>query len=255
MQFDNTSQSALASTYNLFSIADRNIGGSVVATANARALHEYLEVGRDFSNWIKSRIEQYGFTEGQDYVLARMSEQLSSGTKHLIEYHITIDMAKELAMVERNDKGKQARQYFIECERRAKAPDLNDPSFLRKALLEYAEKSLELEAEIEEKTEQLQIAAPKIEFHDAVNDATNCYTMAEAAKVLGSGQNRLYRSLRGSNVLMRNNVPYQQYLNLGYFKVTVTHRPDMFGDIHIDTKTLVTGKGLAWLLRSMSKAA
>lgn len=85
-------------------------------TVNARELHAFLESKQDFSTWIKLRIEQYQFVEHHDFTLHNFVERRVSK----IDYHITLDMAKELAMVERNEKGKQARQYFIECERQAK---------------------------------------------------------------------------------------------------------------------------------------
>lgn len=83
---------------------------------NARELHEFLESKYQFSNWITDRINQYGFSEGVDFVAIKNS--LYSPPRR--EYHLSIDMAKELAMVERNDKGRLARTYFIECERRMK---------------------------------------------------------------------------------------------------------------------------------------
>lgn len=82
----------------------------------------FLESKQDFSTWIKHRINQYGFVENNDFVLLHKIVDQVSGAKHMTEYHLTIDMAKELSMVERNEKGKQARQYFIECERRLRAP-------------------------------------------------------------------------------------------------------------------------------------
>lgn len=85
-------------------------------TVNARELHVFLDSKQDFSTWIKLRIEQYQFVDGQDFTLHNFVERRVSK----IDYHLTLDMAKELAMVERNEKGKQARQYFIECERQAK---------------------------------------------------------------------------------------------------------------------------------------
>ena len=103
-----------------FQIIPRQFDGSTVQTVNARELHSFLESRQDFSTWIKARIEQYGFVENSDYLLHSFMEQLPSGAKQKIDYHITIDMAKELAMVERNDKGREARKYFIECERRLK---------------------------------------------------------------------------------------------------------------------------------------
>ncbi len=84
---------------------------------NARELHQFLEVGKDFTNWIKGRINQYGFTENEDFeVFANFGEN-SKGGRPSKEYAISLNMAKELSMVERNEKGKQARRYFIECEK------------------------------------------------------------------------------------------------------------------------------------------
>lgn len=105
----------------LIVLTPRAIGDETVQTVNARDLHAYLESKQDFSTWIKSRIEQYDFEKGVDYLLHKVREQLPSGTKTLIEYFVSISMAKEISMVERNQKGKEARQYFIECEKRVLA--------------------------------------------------------------------------------------------------------------------------------------
>jgi phage anti-repressor protein len=94
-----------------------NLGGQPAQLVDARKLHAFLEVGRDFSNWIKGRIGEFEFVENEDYLLAKIGEQLPSGTKWRIDYFLTLDMAKELAMVERTPRGRQARRYFIECER------------------------------------------------------------------------------------------------------------------------------------------
>lgn len=85
---------------------------------NARDLHAFLESKQDFSTWIKNRIEQYGFIENQDYqILAPQNYGASWGGNNKIEYALSIDMAKELSMVERTQKGKEARSYFIICEK------------------------------------------------------------------------------------------------------------------------------------------
>ncbi len=99
------------------------ISGRQEMTINARDLHAFLAVGKDFSNWIKCRIQQFGFIENQDFVCIEdlSSPNLASSKsrqRRIKEYHLTIGMAKELSMVERTPKGKEARQYFIECERR-----------------------------------------------------------------------------------------------------------------------------------------
>jgi phage anti-repressor protein len=147
------------------------IGGNLINTVNARELHDWLEVGKDFSNWIKGRIDQYGFVEDQDYVLAKTGEQLPSGLKHRIDYHISIDMAKELSMVERNEKGKQARQYFIECERKVKdSMPRNLPDALRAYANELEQKEL-LQLQLQQseiRTTALEITLDRAELHASV---------------------------------------------------------------------------------------
>ncbi|WP_417834748.1 antA/AntB antirepressor family protein [Thalassospira xiamenensis] len=105
----------------MFEIETRNLPGGSVQTVNARDLHQYLEVGKDFSTWIKDRISRYGFVDGADYIVFTNSGENPSGGRPATEYHVSLDMAKELAMVERNERGRQARRYFIECERRLNA--------------------------------------------------------------------------------------------------------------------------------------
>lgn len=89
---------------------------------SARFLHEFLESKREFATWIKDRIKKYGFVENQDYVVFDEFVKNPNGGRPLTEYVLTLDCAKEISMVEGNAKGKQARQYFIECEKIAKQP-------------------------------------------------------------------------------------------------------------------------------------
>lgn len=95
-----------------------SVDGSAVNTVDARRLHAWLGVGRDFSNWIKGRIDGYGFVEGSDFITESRSPNPASGNRGAsIEYHLTLGMARELAMVENNDRGREARRYFIDCEK------------------------------------------------------------------------------------------------------------------------------------------
>lgn len=88
---------------------------------NARELHRFLESKREFATWIKDRIEKYGFSDGEDYVcLTNLSSKEGRGGHNSIDYLLTLDSAKEIAMVENNEKGRQVRRYFIACEERLK---------------------------------------------------------------------------------------------------------------------------------------
>ena len=104
----------------LFNLKPVEIAGNQIRAVDARELHTFLEVGRDFSNWIKDRIEQGLFVEGKDYVLTLAKIGVRSNVVQK-DYAISISMAKELSMLERNEQGKLARQYFIECEERLAA--------------------------------------------------------------------------------------------------------------------------------------
>uniref|UniRef100_A0A3B0M1P8 AntA/AntB antirepressor domain-containing protein n=1 Tax=Arsenophonus endosymbiont of Trialeurodes vaporariorum TaxID=235567 RepID=A0A3B0M1P8_9GAMM len=112
----------------LINIETKNINCGLIQTVNAPDLHAFLESKQEFANWIKDRIQQYGFIEHQDFLI-NLSKTLNGG-RPAKEYHISLDMAKELSMVERNEKGKQARQYFIECERRILQPQLQIQTLL-----------------------------------------------------------------------------------------------------------------------------
>lgn len=104
-------------TQQLIPVFNGELDGRAQQLCDARDLHSFLAVGRDFSTWVKDRIEQYGFAEGEDFspVLGK-----STGGRPGMEYHLTLDMAKELAMVENNDQGRQVRRYFIAMERQAR---------------------------------------------------------------------------------------------------------------------------------------
>lgn len=126
---------------------------------NARDLHSFLESKQDFSNWIKNRIEKYDLVENVDYVLLNnFIEQTGRGGHNKIEYALTVDAAKELSMVEGNEKGKQARRYFIECERKLKESG-NEALSPAEVILRLAQRNVDNERkmrEIERKQERLQ---------------------------------------------------------------------------------------------------
>lgn len=97
------------------------ISGVPAHLVDARRLHSFLESAQQFADWIKNRIADYGFVQDQDFLVSEIYETKKGrggNRKAIIEYSLTIDTAKEIAMVERNEKGREVRRYFIECERR-----------------------------------------------------------------------------------------------------------------------------------------
>lgn len=103
---------------NLIPVFNGLIQNQPVQLCNARELHTFLDIGKDYSTWVKNRINEYGFIQDEDYLV--ITERTNGRPRK--EYHITLDMGKELGMVERNERGRQIRKYFIECERRASQP-------------------------------------------------------------------------------------------------------------------------------------
>ena len=152
----------------LVPVQDRAFAGESRPTINARELHAFLDVKSEFRNWIKNRIEQYGFSEDVDFIAGNFLP--GSDQK---DYFLTLDMAKQLAMVERNDKGREARLYFIECERRALAaapqlPDFTDPVAAARAWADEVEAKRRAEAHARALTQQLETDAPYTEIARAI---------------------------------------------------------------------------------------
>ncbi|MGP0902055.1 antA/AntB antirepressor family protein [Serratia sp. CY76391] len=107
-------------------VFDGTISNESALLCNARDLHKFLEVGRDFSNWIRERISEYGFIANLDYTEFSPNSAKTGGRRRK-EYHLTLDTAKELAMVERNEKGRQVRRYFIDCEKQLRRETMEQP--------------------------------------------------------------------------------------------------------------------------------
>ena len=101
----------------LIPIQLQEIEGVQTEVVSARELHQFLGVGRDFSNWVKDRISTYQFVENQDFVVFAKFGENPKGGRPATEYALTLDTAKELAMLENNEKGKQIRRYFIDREK------------------------------------------------------------------------------------------------------------------------------------------
>ncbi|EKP1414494.1 antA/AntB antirepressor family protein [Escherichia coli] len=116
-------------TSQLIPVFSGTISNETTLLVNARDLHTFLGVGKRFASWITERIAEYGFVENQDYILVSPNREIKGrgGDRRSKDYHLTLDTAKELAMVERNEKGRQIRRYFIECEKKFRQSLLPTP--------------------------------------------------------------------------------------------------------------------------------
>ena len=131
-------------TQALIPVFAGTIQGRAVQLVDARELHQFLHVVTRFNDWIVRRIEEYGFIKNDDFLVTQKrvtNEGRGGNRKEISDYHLTLDMAKQLTMVERNDKGREARRYFIDCERR----------LLGQAALEAQQARLSAEQQVREK--------------------------------------------------------------------------------------------------------
>ncbi len=225
----------------LIKIDKRNINGDLIDTVDAKELHAFLEVKSDFSHWIKGRIKKYDFIHSIDFIDVKIYVQQNQIDR--IDYFLTLDMAKEVAMVERNVKGKQAREYFIMMEQKALQ---KTPAELTR--LEILEMAIETEKENIKLKVELKEAQPQIEFAKQVETSINSISVAEYANILSKkglkiGQNRLFKYFYENGYLMTSSRPYQASLDRGLFEVEEYAYKDHGDNTRTANKVLVTGKG------------
>lgn len=214
-------------------------------TVLARDLHEFLEVKTAYKDWFP-RMCEYGFTEGEDFC-SFLSE--STGGRPATEAQLTIDMAKEICMLQRNEKGKQARQYFLQLER-----EWNSPEAVMARALRMAQEKLERVKAINSNLSvQNAIMQPKAEYFDGLCDRESLTGVRETAKLLGLKQNDFVKWLIDHKYIYRDKrgrlMPYAEHVDSGLFTVKETYndKTDWTG-----VQMLVTVKGKERFLKALS---
>ena len=214
-------------------------------TVLARDLHEFLEVETPFNKWF-SRMCEYGFTDGADFQTF-LSE--STGGRPATDAQLTIDMAKEICMLQRNEKGKQARQYFLQLER-----EWNSPEAVMSRALRMAEERLERFKTINANLSvQNAIMQPKAEYFDGLCDRESLTGVRETAKLLGLKQNDFVKWLIDHKYIYRDKrgrlMPYAEHVDSGLFTVKETYndKTDWTG-----VQMLITVKGKERFLKALS---
>ena len=206
-------------------------------TVLGRDLHAALEVQTAYKDWFP-RMCEYGFLEGTDFNPLKIERVQIEGEREVVrevtDHQLTLEMAKEICMLQRTDKGKECRQYFIALER-----CWNDPVSLMARALIAADKQITSMREINARL------LPKAAFCDAVMDCKDAIPIGTAAKVLncGMGQNKLFAFLRERNILMANNEPYQKYIDEGWFRC-IEAKYHVRGETRIYIKTVIFQKGM-----------
>lgn len=240
---------------NLIKIEERN-GEQLVS---ARELHKFLEITERFQQWIDKKIEKYNFIENKDYIGCKFFNTLAK--QELQDYLLKIPMAKELAMLQNNEKGKQAREYFIKCEEAWNSPDmiLVRANQIQARMLEtYKDKVTMLEQKIEEDK-------PKVIFAGAVETSKTSILIGDLAKIIKQnghdvGQKRLFNWLRENNYLIKRqgsdyNMPTQRAMEMGLFEIKETAITHSDGHITVNKTPKVTGKGQVYFINKFLKVA
>lgn len=238
---------------------------------NARELHEKLGNKKQFANWIQLRIEQYGFVENQDFQVFNQKVKNSNGGRSRKEYALSLDMAKELCMVENNDAGRRIRKYFIEVEKKARTQNpfaipqtysealllaANQAKQIEKQQLALEQKKIEndkLVADGKRKDATIVRMKPKEVFTDAVAGSKGNCLVGEVAKLITQngykiGEKQFFAWLRDNGYLgkkgERYNIPNQQYMGKNpFFYIKRGVRQGDNGVLHTTSTTMLTPKG------------
>lgn len=214
---------------------------------NARELHAFLQSRQQFADWIKNRIADYDFVENQDFVCVseNYETQRADGQRGVVtkkEFYISLDMAKELSMVERNEQGKQARKYFIECEKRLQAT-------MPQTYIEALQALLDSEKQKQALLEQAQKDAPKVRHYDLVADRTNLVNASQVGSKIGLSAVRLNKYLDEFGVynksVKRNKRTFNHwFIERGLGKM-------IQGEMGYD-QALFTHTGEAWVIEKLA---
>lgn len=231
-------------------------------TVSARELHKEVGSTERFSTWFERQL-QFGFVENEDYTTVKVLTEVQNNggiqQRELVDHNLTVDMAKHICMVQKNEKAKAVRQYLIELER-----DWNTPDKVMARALEIAHRTIEdfksKTLMLEQKIEQ---DKPKTIFADAVSTSKTSILIGDLAKLICQngvqiGQKRLFDWLRQNNFLIKSgsskNMPQQRYVEQGLFEVKESSVQNPDGSVRITRTTKVTGKGQVYFVNKFLNA-
>lgn len=211
---------------------------------SGRMLHEFLEVKSPYTQWFE-RMKEYGFAENEDFVphSQKCESGGASGIKVIQDHAIKLDMAKEIAMIQRTDKGKQARQYFIQVEK-----DYNSPEKIMARALQIAQQELStLRLENAIKDQQIAELKPKADYMDMILKNKSLLTITQIAKDYGMSGNAMNKILRQLGVQYKQSGQwflYSKYHHLGYTSSETVDivRSDGKRDVKMNTKWTLKGR-------------
>ena len=221
----------------LIHIEKTQIGAENVNSVNARELYTSLGINTRFADWIKRQLDI--FVEGEDFLKIEKRHENNS-----VDYILSLDTAKHISMIQKNEVGMKIRKYFIESEKKSLAPALPQTYIEALEALTASEKEkLVLTEKITEKDKVILAVAD-------LNIKAGEVTIGDFSKnvaIEGLGRNNLFTWLRGRGFLMSSTEPYQQYVQRGYF----VRRPNGKHNGEVRYTTLLTAKGTIWLTKML----
>lgn len=222
---------------------------------NARDLHAFLESKRDFSTWIKDRIKSYDFIEGVDFQSFTEIVEREIGATKRIEYALSISMAKELSMIENNERGRQARKYFIACEENKHELSRKELALMVVQAEEEKERLLlennHLSETVNLQTEELQKAAPKVNYYDNHLQSVNTQTSTQVAKQIGMYVEKLHKKLKEIGIIYRQSgqwILHTPYSTFGLHSTRTQTYTRSDGSVGTSIYTVWTTKGVRFII-------
>lgn len=225
--------------------------GTDAPTVSARDLHEGLEIKTAFKDWFP-RMAEYGFETGKDFNMLKNERVQMEGNREvrreIVDYQISVDMAKQICMIQCSEKGKRYREYFLDLEKA-----WNTPEQVMARALKIADQQIEdLKHNNRLLEQKIEADKPKTIFADAVSTSHTSILVGDLAKLICQngyqiGQKRLFEWLRENGYLVKGgsskNMPMQRYVELGLFEVKESNVQNPDGSVRITRTTKVTGKG------------
>ena len=217
-------------------------------TVSGRELHEALGVETPYTIWFP-RMSEYGFIENEDYVTFLLDRSDGKAGKPRTDHAITIDMAKEICMIQRSEKGKQFRQYFIEVEKRWNTPEAvmaRALQFANKQLDKIKEVNKQLETTVAVQTQQISELKPKASYYDVILNCKDLVSTTEIAKDYGKSAKWLNTLLNTLGVQFKQGgiwLLYKKYAERGYTSTKTHNYLDENGGTHAKVHTYWTQKG------------
>ncbi|HEM4977742.1 TPA: phage antirepressor KilAC domain-containing protein [Streptococcus suis] len=228
-----------------------NVNDNQEPVVSGRQLHEALEVKTPYSMWF-DRMVEYGFTENQDFLLNNFVKQTGRGGHNKVDHIIKLDMAKEIAMIQRSDRGKQVRQYFIQIEK-----DFNSPEkIMARALLLADKKIASLTTQNQLLEQELEVAREQTRYLNVILDSKDPILITQIAQDYGMSAKQFNKVLKELGVQRFVNgqwILYRLYQGKGYIASKTFTYEDRTGAVRTKINTVWTQKGRLFLYELLAK--